>query len=344
MARPFFVLLSLSLLLSACTQRMICPAYQSAFIYDKNELRKRFSYFQEDSTPKILMASKTKYLIAEPISYRKKLRAMQTVAMKPLNPVVPDSLIMGKDDLIAEMEGEEGEDGVVPGAELDLAARSVIDSTYIEDVPQDTAQTYADSVYVISKDKELRLLKYNFPDSLKFDEATGRYVSETPEYVVQDVRFNVEQDNYMWYLRNSLVLPDVRLSQLQQNAQKEAEANGSKNVKKKAGFFAFFKNLFKKKEKEEIDTTEHTQPKASDDFDYIENDSIRQHQQDSIKAAQPTEKKGFFKKKKKKEDDATLDEAAPVETPKKKEKKPKVDPATEPEDDAEEEEENVDSF
>ena len=213
---------------------MICPAYQSAFIYDKNELRKRFSYFQEDSTPKILMASKTKYLIAEPISYRKKLRAMQTVAMKPLNPVVPDSLIMGKDDLIAEMEGEEGEDGVVPGAELDLAARSVIDSTYIEDVPQDTAQTYADSVYVISKDKELRLLKYNFPDSLKFDEATGPYVSETPEYVVQDVRFNVEQDNYMWYLRNSLVLPDVRLSQLQQNAQKEAEANGSKNVKKES--------------------------------------------------------------------------------------------------------------
>ena len=343
MARPFFVLLSLSLLLSACTQRMICPAYQSAFIYDKNELRKRFSYFQEDSTPKILMASKTKYLIAEPISYRKKLRAMQTVAMKPLNPVVPDSLIMGKDDLIAEMEGEEGEDGVVPGAELDLAARSVIDSTYIEDVPQDTAQTYVDSVYVISKDKELRLLKYNFPDSLKFDEATGRYVSETPEYVVQDVRFNVEQDNYMWYLRNSLVLPDVRLSQLQQSAQKEAEANGSKNVKKKAGFFAFFKNLFKKKEKEEIDTTEHTQPKASDDFDYIENDSIRQHQQDSIKAAQPAEKKGLFKKKKKKEDDATLDEAAPVEPPKKKEKKPKVDPATEPEEDAEEEE-NVDSF
>jgi len=322
---------------------MICPAYQSAFIYDKNELRKRFSYFQEDSTPKILMASKTKYLIAEPISYRKKLRAMQTVAMKPLNPVIPDSLIMGKDDLIAEMEGEEGEDGVVPGAELDLAARSVIDSTYIEDVPQDTAQTYVDSVYVISKDKELRLLKYNFPDSLKFDEATGRYVSETPEYVVQDVRFNVEQDNYMWYLRNSLVLPDVRLSQLQQNAQKEAEANGSKNVKKKAGFFGFFKNLFKKKEKEEIDTTEHTQPKASDDFDYIENDSIRQHQQDSIKAAQPVEKKGLFKKKKKKEDEAALDEAAPVETPKKKEKKPKVDPTTEPEDDAEEEE-DVDSF
>src|SRR5688572_17868946 len=341
MARPFFVLLSLSLLLSACTQRMICPAYQSAFIYDKNELRKRFSYFQEDSTPKILMASKTKYLIAEPMSYRKKLRSMQTVAMRPVNPVVPDSLTIGDDPLQEEMEGE---DGVVPGAELDLAARSVIDSTYIEDIPQDTSETYVDSIYVISKDRELRLLRYNFPDSLKFDEATGKYVSETPEYVVQDVRYNVEQDNYMWYLRNSLVLPDVRLSQLQQSAQKEAEANGSKNVKKKAGFFGFFKNLFKKKEKEAIDTTEHTQPKASDDFDFVENDSIRQHQQDSIRAAQPAEKKGFLKKKKKKDDDATLDEAAPVENPKKKEKKPKVDPATEPEEDTEEEEEDVESF
>ena len=345
MARPFFVLLTLSLLLSACTQRLICPAYQSAFIYDKNELRKRFSYFQEDSTPKILMASKTKYLIAEPISYRKKLRSMQTVPMKPVNPVVPDSLTIGDDPLQEEMEGE---DGVVPGAELDLAARSVIDSTYIEDVPQDTSQTYVDSVYVISKDKELRLLKYNFPDSLKYDEATGRYVSETPEYVVQDVRFNVEQDNYMWYLRNSLVLPDVRLSQLQQGAQKEAEEKAGKNAKKKKGFLGFFKNLFKKKEPEVTDTTDvYIQPKASDDFDYVENDSIRQHQQDSIRAAQPPEKKGLFKKKKK--EDPSSEDVVPAEKPKKKrEKKSKVDAIEEPKDDPleeeAEEEEDVESF
>ena len=97
MARPFFVLLSLSLLFSACTQRMICPAYQSAFIYDKNELRKRFSYFQEDSTPKILMASKTKYLIAEPISYRKKLRAMQQ-----FEPRLPVSMLESIQQYIAK--------------------------------------------------------------------------------------------------------------------------------------------------------------------------------------------------------------------------------------------------
>ncbi len=348
MARPFFALLTLSLLLSACTQRMICPAYQSAFIYDKNELRKKFSYFQEDSTPKILMASKNKYLIAEPISYRKKIRLMQTVEMKPVNPVLPDSLTTGDEDL---EEGMDGEDGVIPGAELDLAARSVIDSTYIVDVPVDSTQTYADSVYVISKDKELRLLKYNFPDSLKFDEATGKYVPETPEYVVTDIRYNVEQDNYMWYLRNNLVLPDVRLSQLQQNAQQQAEAKGSKKTKEKKGFFGFFKNLFKKKEKEPVDTTEQQiKPKPADDFDFVEDDSVRQAQQDSIKASQPAEKKGtlsFLKKKDKDDADESDEEiATPQEKPKRKrkEKKPKTEVADEPVDEAiVEEEEDADS-
>ncbi len=338
MVRPFFVLLTLSLLLSACTQRMICPAYQSAFIYDKNELRKKFSYFQEDSTPKILVASKTKFLIAEPMSYRKKLRSMQTVAMKPVNPVLPDSMTVGEDELM-------GEDGVVPGAELDLAARSVIDSIYIEDVPVDTTETYVDSIYVITKDKELRFLKYNRPDSLKYDEASGKYVPETPEYVVTDIRYNVEQDNYMWYLRNSLVLPDVRLSQIHQSAQDEAEGKSSKAKKK--GFFGFFKNLFKKKEKEPIDSTEQdVQPKPIDDFDYVENDSIRQHRQDSIKAAQPTEKKGAFSILKKKNKTKKKDEE--TDKPKKKRREDNVneDAETKPEEVPiiEEEEDTTDSF
>jgi hypothetical protein len=320
MARPFFALLSLSLLLSACTQRMICPAYQSAFVYDKDELRKKFSYFQEDSTPKILIASKTKFLIAEPTSYRKKLRALYTVAMKPVNPVLPDSLTIGQDEELT------GEDGVVPGAELDLAARSVIDSTFIVDVPVDTTETSVDSVYVITKDKELRLLKYNTPDSLKYDETSGKHVSETPQYEVSDIRYNVEQDNYMWYLRNNLVLPDVRLSQMQQKAAKEAAGKAPKSTKKKKGFLGFFKNLFKKKAKEDSDTTElQTAPKPNADFDYIDEDSTQR--QDTVRAEQPTEKKGplSFLKKKNKTSPPEEEPAAVKEKPKKKkrEKKPK---------------------
>jgi hypothetical protein len=339
MARPFFVFLTISLLLGACTQRLICPAYQSAFIYDKDQLRQKFSYFMEDSTPKILTASKNKYLIAEPMTYRAKLRSLQTVAMKPVNVHLPDSLAI-KEGLMEE-EVIPGEDGVVPGAELDLAARSVIDSTFIEDVPEDTTQTSIDSIYVISKDKEVRVLKYNYPDSMVYDEASGKYVPETPKYVVVDVRFNVEQDNYMWYLRNSVVLPDVRLSQIQQKADKEAAGKKPKNQKKKKGFLGFFKNLFKKKNKEVIDSTEIQAPaKPVDDFDYIDEEDTPQ---DSVKAEPPKEKKAPFSfLKKKKKTSPPTDEEPAEERPKKKkkEKQPKREEPIE-EEPVEEEEEKV---
>src|SRR4051812_48365761 len=104
----------IALLATSCTQKLICPAYQSSFIYDKEALRKKFSYFKEDSTPKILTASKTRYLIAVPESYRKKMRGLKTVEMKPVYPVIPDSLKLNK------------------GEDLILAERDVVDSTEVQ--------------------------------------------------------------------------------------------------------------------------------------------------------------------------------------------------------------------
>jgi len=312
MARRFFVFLSLSLLLSACTQRLICPAFQSAYIYDKDELRKKFSYFLEDSTPKIYTASKTKYLIAEPVSYRKKVRSLQTVKMKPVNVVLPDSMRVDEEGLL-------GEDGVVPGAELDLAARSVIDSTFIVDVPQDTVQLEEDSVYMISKDKELRLLKYNFPDSLRYDETSGKYVSETPNYAVANVTFNVEQDNYMWYLRGNLILPDVRLAQIVQTEDKAAEGKRKKKEKKEG----FFKNLFRKKNKEVVDSTAIPLPPPQE-FDFV--DENAEAAAPAADQEAPQEKKGLFSKKKKQKAEQAEVEPTPEEKPKKKQKeKPKAE-------------------
>src|SRR5690606_10474325 len=205
MIRAFFILATLSVLFSACTQRMVCPAFQSAFIYDKDALRKKFSYFQEDSTPKILTASKNRYLIAESVPYRKKLASLATVEMKPVFPVVPDSLTIGQDD--------------VSLADLAKAARSVIDSTCIVDVPQapDTLEVAdPDSTYVITRDKEVRMLRYN-PDSVT--------------YRIDDIRFNIDQDNYMWYLRDVLVLPDVRLAQMQSKWDEEDAKREEKQKK-----------------------------------------------------------------------------------------------------------------
>lgn len=237
MKKALVASIGLCMVLSACTQRTVCPAFQSAFIYDKEALRKKFSYFKEDSTPKILTASKTKYLIAEPVTYGRKLQMLQTIEMKDVMPVVPDSF---------KTQDE------VSLAELDQAARSVIDSTYIVDVPQlkDSAQVAEDSVYVITKDKEVRVLRYN-RDSIR--------------YRVDEVRYNIDQDNYMWYLRDAIVLPDVRLTQLQANAPKE-------EVKEKKGIKGFFRDLFRKKEKVvETDSIQvAAEAKSEFDLDYTE--------------------------------------------------------------------------
>jgi hypothetical protein len=301
-----FTIFSL-LALSACTQRLVCPAYQSAFIYDQNELRKKFSYFQEDSTPKVLTASKNKYLIAEEVSYKKKLASMATVEMKDVNPKVPDSLTL---------------DGDVSLAELDLAARSVIDSTYIVDVARDADSlvTDEDSVYVITKDKELRYLRYN-KDSI--------------QYRVNDIRLNVDQDNYMWYLRDWLVLPDVRL------AQQQGSAKGEKAAKKKGkGIKGFFSNFFRKKKKAPLDSLQTAEPpveRSEFDFDYQDLDGGQNTEAED----QPAEKKKFYLLKKRK--GSTDGEDQPAKPKKeKRSRKPKTQPAEEQP--AEEEEEKDDGF
>jgi hypothetical protein len=208
MSRAIFLLVGFVLMLGSCTQRMICPAYQSAFIYDQEALRKQFSYFNEDSTPKILTVSKNKYLIIPEVSYRKKIRSMKTIAMKPVYTKVPDSLLSGKKDEFK-------------GAEQD-----------VNDSSATKKKEAVDSSYAITKDKEVRFWRYDW-DSLK--------------YHIENITLNADQDNYMWYFRDALVLPDVRAAVTDQKKAKEEKANAGK--KAKTGFFGFFKNLFKKKPK-----------------------------------------------------------------------------------------------
>lgn len=213
----FRVLLSVVCLFSiaACnTQRMVCPAYQSSFIYDKEATRQRFSYFKEDSTPKIYTASKNKYLVAVPESYKKRLRKLQTVEMTPVYPV-PDSLEMKEDFSLAEMDSSE------------IAAGASIDTTY-----------------AITKTKE---------------------------------KYNLDQDLYMWYFREILVLPDVRAAMDRKtNAGKEPAA-----AKEKKGIKGFFQNLFRKKKK--VSDSTATAAPVTD-----------------VNAPPPAEKKrgGLFKRKK----------------------------------------------
>ena len=270
---------------------MVCPAYQSAFIYDKDALRKKFSYFKEDSTPKIYTASKNQFLIAEPTTLRKKTREMRTVEAKPVQPVVPDS-ISGKEDGDLEM------------SDFSLAEVAIDDSIAIgqqREAAYDSALTASteDSIYVISKDREVRLLRYNFPDSMKYDAVLDKYVPEKPYYYVEEVGFNTEQNNYMWYLREWLVLPDVKLAQRQNKEEEAAGASGKK--KKKGGFFRrLFNKKDKKKDQEElVEGEDEEEPEETIDFKDLESpDSTASVGATSADAPPvPTEEK---KKKKKK--------------------------------------------
>ncbi|HEX8059616.1 MAG TPA: hypothetical protein VF473_01710 [Cyclobacteriaceae bacterium] len=228
----------IALMASSCTQKMICPAYQSSFIYDKESLRKKFSYFKEDSTPKMLTASKTKYLIAVPESYRKKMRGLKTVEMKPVYPVIPDSLKINKEE------------------DLILAERDVVDST---------AAPQQDSVYAITKTKE---------------------------------KYNVDQDIYMWYFRDQLVLPDVRAAMETQKENKETAAGGGK---KKGNFFQ--KLMFWKK-------------KPAPDSSAVNQQQAAPSDSTATAPGSTPKKKGLFGKKK--------DPKAPAD-PKKKEDAKKED-------------------
>jgi hypothetical protein len=241
--------------------------------------------------------------------------------MKDVNVTVPDSLTL-KDDPDLGKEGEDGEDGVTVGSELDMAARSVVDSTFIVDVPRkEEAQPVEDSVYVISKDKEVRFLKYDFPDSLILDASTGRYVSETPRYAVVNITFNVEQDNYMWYLKDYLVLPDVKLARNQQKGGDTDESGTADKKKTKKGVKGFFKNLFKKKKKKEEEQApvEEAPVKKSEEeeFDYIDEEATPPAEETAEE--QPTDKK------RKKEDRKSKKEKKKKEEPKEEEPKPPVE-------------------
>lgn len=278
MIRALGVVLVFCAFLVSCTEKVICPAYQSAYIYDKEALRKKFSYFKEDSTPKIYTASKNKYLVAAPTTYKKKNRSLQTIVMKLVMPVVPDSL---------------KEDGMNAEMNVDSVQRNVYDSTAV--IRIDTLGT--DSVYMISVDREVRVLKYN-PIQRK--------------YFVDTIGFNTEQDNYMWYMKDILVLPDVKLLREKEEANKKEAA---KEKKEKKGIRGFFAGIFKKKNKSilEQDSTQNLK-KEDEDYGY---DDFEGKAKDSTNVNQPAEqtkakKKGpfsFLKKDKKEPKKKAVDPA-----------------------------------
>jgi hypothetical protein len=104
----------------SCAERTICPAYQSAFIHDKDALAKHFSYFKEDSTPKLLSASKDRFGIAEKQPYWKKVRSLNKIKMETVYPQLDDSTQLAGD--------------IVLQAEMDVVDSVALDSTAVNEI------------------------------------------------------------------------------------------------------------------------------------------------------------------------------------------------------------------
>ncbi len=139
----------ITMLAWSCAERTICPAYQSAFIHDKAALAKHFSYFKEDSTPKLLTASKDKFGIAEREPYWKKVRSLNTVKMETVYPQLDDSTQLAGDIVLqAEMD-------VVDSVALDSAAVNEIGWTEHFNVDQEFYFYYFNEILVYPEERAI---------------------------------------------------------------------------------------------------------------------------------------------------------------------------------------------
>ncbi len=261
-----FCLACVFALMGCSVQRTICPAYQSAFIFDKSVEKNTFVLYNENNQPQEVLASNSKsltlpardsswdksaviqapalpfqrrvkkgrYLLLSPKTYKKALRALQTVPMKPVYP-------------------KKDQDSLDIKKALDSAARSITDTLTVSATPRAEDQG-GDGVYVISKAKE---------------------------------KFNVDQDNYMWYFRDVLVLPDVRLAMEGADGEKKATAAAGKA---KGNIFQKLFGIFKKK------------PKVKSDSSTVARQEVSPTDSTTTSNSQPQVKKkkgigGLFKKK-----------------------------------------------
>lgn len=208
--KSHIIIVIIAISICACTtHRLTCPAFQSAFIHDQTTLDQHFSYFGRDSMPKIMEASKDKRLLIDPVTYKRKLGSLQTIPMVDIYPQEEDSATFN-DDLSEELLYVDEDVRQRDMYNEEDLLREMEPEEPSNDAPDAVAD---DSTYVISLKKE---------------------------------KFNVDQELYLWYMKDFLVYPDVKiiLSQLENPPQEEEPKE------EKVGFF---KRLFGGK-KNELDS------------------------------------------------------------------------------------------
>ena len=237
----------IALLAWSCAERTICPAYQSAFIHDKAALAKHFSYFKEDSTPKILTASKNKFLVAEKQPYWKKVRSLNTVKMETIYPVLDDSTQLAGDIVLqAEMD-------VIDTVALDSSAISEIGWTEHFNVEQEFYFYYFNDILVYPEERALIVAEMEEKGKLNKGKATGKQ--------------NIFQ-KFLGLFKKKPKTDELDAELIEEEAEEDEESIDSppKKKKKKFGFGKKKKDKVPTEEDEPVETPSEEEGDEDDDF------------------------------------------------------------------------------
>lgn len=88
-------------IISSCQDKLICPAFQSTYVFDDGERAALFSLFSEDSIPKKkLVVKKNRHGIIVKIRYLKKIENFRTVKMKNIYPEDTAVMALAEQDIV----------------------------------------------------------------------------------------------------------------------------------------------------------------------------------------------------------------------------------------------------
>jgi hypothetical protein len=255
---------------------MICPAYQSNFYFDQKKQKEAFFFYNDNkSQPREVLSSNSKTLNLPPrdsswdnshviqgpaLPFERKVKKEKYLLLPKKS--YKQALRALQTVPMKPVYPKTEEDTLDIKKALDSAARSITDTITSIAAVKPKEKPAEDSAYVISKEKE---------------------------------KFNLDQDNYMWYFRDILVLPDVRVGINEAKEGKEGTSATTKKGEKKS-FFGKLKGLFKRKPKQSADTTSFIKAKV-DPFQEPDSTMVQSQPQPKPQSEAPTEETKTEKKK-----------------------------------------------
>ncbi len=285
-------------MLGSCTQRTICPAYQSAFIYDKKKSIETFAYYNDDT----LKAKEIELSNGKKVTLPARNKSIQYGA----NPTYADKVKRDRSDSSDREKYPDVYASAAPSQQqiMNKPYRSNYQVLPGPALPKERYVKYDRYLLLPRKTYKKAVRALNtvpmtkvYPEKPKPDSALTIRGAEQDSTAVARVKkradstymitlarekYNTEQENYLWYMRKDIILPDAwyaRYGTEGEGGGETPQTQAGAQPQKKKGFF---QNLFKKK------------PKTRDSLAV---ESVAPQPTDSAKTKPPRKGLSLFKKK-----------------------------------------------